>query len=88
MREADDSPHALFSAMQAAALICIAQSDDVREPEAKSVLRKAADDAGRTAEIEVYPAQHGWCVPDSPVYDEAQAERAWSRMLATFDAHL
>ncbi len=86
--EADDSPHALFSKMQAAALICIAQSDDARDPEAKSTLTQAADEAGRTAEIEVYPAQHGWCVTDSPVYDEAQAERAWSRMLALFDAQL
>lgn len=83
-----DSPHALFPKMQAAALICIAQSDDARDPDAKSTLRAAADVAGRTAEIEVYPAQHGWCVPDSPVYDEAQAERAWSRMLATFEAQL
>jgi carboxymethylenebutenolidase len=40
------------------------------------------------AEIEVYPAQHGWCVVDSPVYDETQAERAWSRMLATFERYL
>jgi len=86
--EADDSPHALFPKMQAAALICIAHSDDARDPDAKSTLKAAADDAGRTAEIEVYPAQHGWCVTDSPVYDEAEAERAWSRMLATFEAHL
>lgn len=86
--DAPDSPHALFPEMQAAALICIAQSDDARDPEAKSKLRAAADEAGRTAEIEVYPAPHGWCVPDSPVYDEVQAERAWSRMLATFEAQL
>lgn len=86
--EAPDSPHALFSEMQAAALICIAQSDDARDPDAKSKLRAAADEAGRTAEIEVYPAPHGWCVTDSPVYDEEQAERAWSRMLATFEAQL
>lgn len=86
--EAEDSPHALFANMQAAALICIANSDDARDPKAKSTLRAAADQAGRTAEIEVYPAPHGWCVTDSPVYDEAQAERAWTRMLATFEAHL
>ncbi len=88
VREGEDSPHLLFETMQAAALICIAENDDARDPEVKVVLRKAAQDAGRAAEIEVYPAQHGWCVTDSPVYDQAQAERAWSRMLATFDAEL
>ncbi len=79
-----DSPHLLFPAMSAASLIAIAQNDDARDPQAKTALRNAADRAGRKAEIEVYPAQHGWCTIDSPVYDEIQAERAWSRMLALF----
>lgn len=82
------SPHLLFAKLKAAALICIAQNDDEREPEAKATLRAAADAAKLFAEIEVYPAQHGWCTLDSPVYDAAQAERAWARMLALFRAHL
>ena len=86
--DAPTSPHALFSKMQAAALICIAQNDDERDPEAKTRLREAAEAAQIAAEIEVYPAQHGWCTLDSPVYDEAQAERAWAHMLATFERHL
>ncbi len=83
-----DSPHALLSRMKAAVLICIARNDDEREPEAKNELRQAAASAQVPAEIEVYAAQHGWCTIDSPVYDEAQAERAWARMLATFERHL
>ena len=86
--DAPTSPHALLSKIRAAALICVAQNDDERQPEAKSELRKAAEAAGLPAEVEVYPAQHGWCTIDSPVYDEAQAERAWARMLATFAQHL
>jgi carboxymethylenebutenolidase len=82
------SPHLLLSKVKAAALVCIAQNDDEREPEAKVALKDAAAAAGVTAEIEVYPAQHGWCTIDSPVYDEVQAERAWSRMLATFKGRL
>lgn len=82
------SPHLLLPKIEAAALICIAQSDDEREPDAKVALRKAAEAAGVVAEIEVYPAQHGWCTLDAPVYDEAQAERAWARMIATFQQHL
>jgi carboxymethylenebutenolidase len=77
-----DSPHRLLANTKTAALFCIAQNDDEREPETKTTLRKTADAAGVVAEIEVYPAQHGWCVTDSPVYDEPQAERAWSRLLA------
>ena len=75
--------------MQAQFLIAIASNDDEREPEAKHELRKAFDNAGLNAEIEVYEgALHGWCPPDSGVYNEAQAERAWSRLLVLFEAAL
>ena len=83
-----NSPHLLVPQMKASFLIAVAENDDEREPEAKNVLRKSFDDAGLDAEIEVYPAAHGWCVPDSDVYDEEQAERAWSRLLALFEKAL
>jgi carboxymethylenebutenolidase len=83
-----DSPHLLIPTMKAQFLIAIAENDDMRDPESKNVLRKAFDDAKVKAEIEVYPAAHGWCPPDSQVYDEAQAEKAWGRMLALFKTSL
>ncbi|MCP5181588.1 MAG: dienelactone hydrolase family protein [Pseudomonadales bacterium] len=84
-----DSPHLLVPSMHAGFLIAIAANDDERQPEAKDVLRKAYDEAGVAAEIEVYEgAMHGWCTIDSPVYHEAQAERAWGRMLALFKQQL
>lgn len=50
------------------------------------MLRDAFSQAGLPAEIEVYAgAMHGWCPPDSRVYNEPQAERAWSRMLVLFE---
>ena len=52
------------------------------------MLRAAYVAAKLPAEIEVYPADHGWCPPDSRAYDRAQAERAWSRQLALFAKHL
>lgn len=82
------SPHELLEKTKIAALICIAQNDDERDPKAKTILRDAATAADLSAEIEVYPARHGWCTIDSPVYDEEQAERAWARMLAIFEKHL
>jgi len=81
---AADSPVQLFASTQASYLIAIAQGDDTRAPGDKDALRAAADAAKRPAEIEVYPANHGWCVADSPVYDAAQAERAWGRLLALY----
>ena len=84
-----DSPHLLASQMQAHYLFAIAANDDENQPEAKDVLRDAFAEAGLPAEIEVYEgALHGWCPPDSQVYDEAQAERAWSRLLALFESAL
>lgn len=86
--DAPDSPHTLFAKMTAAALICIAQNDHERQPEAKPTLERAAAAAGRTAEITVYPANHGWCAIDSPVFDQAEADKAWARLLAMYSTHL
>jgi len=86
-----DSPHRLIKEMNPASgfLIAIAENDDERDPQAKKTLRDAFDDAGVDAEVEVYDGTlHGWCPPDSAVYNEAQAERAWKRLLALFDKRL
>lgn len=84
-----DSPHLLVPEMQASFLFAIAENDDERDPEAKVVLAQAFEDAGLPAEIEVYKGtMHGWCPPDSRVYNEAQAEKAWSRLLVLFDQAL
>lgn len=84
--DAPDSPHRLIPQMDAQFLFAIAANDDESDPEAKNILRESFDDAGLQAEIEVYEGtQHGWCPPDSAVYHEEQAERAWSRLLALFE---
>lgn len=83
-----DSPHRLVAQTRARYLIAIAENDDTKDPAAKTALRSAFDSAKLSAEVEVYPAAHGWCPPDTTVYDAKQAERAWSRLLATFSAAL
>ena len=85
---AADSPHLLIPQMKAQFLIAVAENDDMRDPQAKVTLRDSFGKARLPAEIEVYPAQHGWCPPDSPVYSEAQAEKAWGRLLALFEKAL
>ncbi len=85
----DGSPHLLIPTTTAEVLHAVAANDDERSPEVKTVLAKAYADAGIAAEIEVYPdTLHGWCPPDSPVYNEQQAERAWSRLLALYQRAL
>jgi carboxymethylenebutenolidase len=84
-----ESPHLLISKMKAHFLIAIAENDDQREPEVKNILRDSFAKAKLPAEIEVYAGtKHGWCPPDSAVYNAEQAERAWGRMLVLFKAAL
>jgi carboxymethylenebutenolidase len=84
-----DSPHLLIPQMKAQYLIAIAENDDQRQPEAKTVLRESFSKAHLPAEIEVYAGtMHGWCPPDSKVYNHDQAEKAWARQLALFEKAL
>jgi carboxymethylenebutenolidase len=80
-----NSPHAQASKTKAQFLIAIAANDDQRAPTEKDVLKETFTKAKLPAEIEVYTgAAHGWCPPDSGVYNEPQAEKAWSRLLALY----
>ena len=79
------SPHLQASKTKAQFLIAIAANDDQRAPTEKDVLKETFAKAGLPAEIEVYAGSaHGWCPPDSGVYNEPQAEKAWSRLLALY----
>ena len=80
-----NSPHLQAAKTKAQFLIAIAANDDARSPNDKTALKETFDKAGLSAEIEVYAgAAHGWCPPDSQVYNEPQAEKAWSRLLALY----
>jgi len=84
-----ESPHLLIPKIKAQYLFAIAENDDQKQPEAKEVLRAAFAQANLTAEIEVYSGTlHGWCPTDSRVYNQEQAEKAWSRLLALFSKAL
>ncbi|GGX71672.1 hydrolase [Litorimonas cladophorae] len=85
----ENSPHLLIPTMSADYLIAIAANDDERDPGNKDILREAFAATDNEAEIEVYEGtQHGWCPPDSAVYDEAAADKAWARKLALFETAL
>ncbi len=83
-----NSPHLLIPKTNAAYLIAKARNDDAREPTVKDDLKAAFAAAGRPATVEVYPADHGWCVKGSAVYNEAEAERAWAALSAMYKTQL
>jgi carboxymethylenebutenolidase len=91
-----NSPHLLAPKIKARMYFGIATNDDAQQPDAKTKLREAFDAARVPAEIEVYSqAQHGWCVRDmpkqangQPIYNQADAERAWAKLLALYKAGL
>jgi carboxymethylenebutenolidase len=79
-----NSPHLQASKTKAQFLICIASNDDMQRPTEKDVLKDTFAKADLQAEIEVYKGMHGWCPPDSTVYLEPDAEKAWGRLLALY----
>ncbi|MGH9719016.1 MAG: dienelactone hydrolase family protein [Bryobacteraceae bacterium] len=85
VRDTPSSPHVQAAKTKAHFLVAIAANDDSRSPKEKDVLKETFANAKLPAEIEVYTdAAHGWCPPDSRVYNEPQAEKAWSRLLALY----
>ena len=90
---AGDAPNSAMNmfdnmADDAQALIAIAKNDDAQAPADKDKLRAAATAANLEAVIEVYQGDHGWTVPDSPVYNAAEGDRAFAALLALYSAAL
>jgi carboxymethylenebutenolidase len=85
-----DSPHLLAPKIKAQMYFGIAKNDDMRQPDAKDKLKEAFAAANVPAEIEVYGANHCWCVPDmpsdanGPIYNMSEAEKAWAKLVALY----
>lgn len=79
-----NSPHLQAAKTKAQFLIAIAANDDMRSPKDKDVLKETFTNANLPAEIEVYAGAHGWCPPDSRVYNEPLAEKAWGRLIELY----
>jgi carboxymethylenebutenolidase len=79
-----NSPHLQASKTKAVMLVAIAANDDQRAPDEKNVLKDTFTKSGQAAEIEVYSGAHGWCPPDSTVYNQPDAEKAWTRLLELY----
>jgi len=83
-----NSPNLLIAKTNATYLVCQAQNDDMQQPQMKEDLKAAFVAAKRPATVEVYQANHGWCVKGGQVYNEAEAERAWSNLTRLYKTSL
>ena len=83
-----NSPHLLIPKTSATYLVCQAQNDDMQQPQMKEDLKAAFAAAKRPATVEVYQANHGWCVKGGAVYNEGEAERAWAALTKLYQSTL
>ena len=83
-----DSPHLLAPKIKAKSFFAIAQNDAMQKPDIADQLKAAYMAAGNPCGAEVYKADHGWTMPDSAVYNKAEAERAWSQRLLLYKSAL
>ena len=84
-----DSPHKVLPRVKARLYFGHADADPYMPKEAIDNLDKALAAWGGKYQSEIYVgAKHSWTVPDAPVYDKAQADRAFQKLTETFQAAL
>ena len=84
-----DSPHKQVPKVKARLYFGHAVEDGSATPEQVETLEESLRNWHGAFQSEVYDgARHGWTVPDQPVYNELQAERAFEKLVELFDATL
>lgn len=83
------SPHKVLPRVKARLYFGHADGDPYMPKESIDNLENALAAWGGKYQSEIYVgAKHSWTVPDSPVYDKAQADRAFQKMTELFQAAL
>jgi carboxymethylenebutenolidase len=82
------SPHLLADQIKATVYVAGAANDASFTSAQAETLDKALTAANVTHTVEVYPAGHGFAVPDNLPYDEAAAERHWIALQELFASAL
>lgn len=82
--DAPTSPHLFAPKLKAEVYIAAAENDGSYPAAMAERLERSLTQAGVRYTAQVYPAAHGWMMPDFPVYDQDAAARGWSEMLAVF----
>ena len=82
------SPHLLADRMKATVYVAGAENDGSFTPDNAETLGKALTAANIKYKIEIYPAAHGFAVPDNPPYDVEAAERHWIALPELFEGRV
>jgi len=82
------SPHLAADRITATIYVAGAENDSSFTPEHAAALEAALSRAGVAHSLEIYPAGHGFAVPDNPTYDAEAAARHWSALNDLFAATL
>ena len=82
--DAPTSPHLGAPRLKAEVYVAAAENDRSYPPKMADRLAAAMTEAGVTYRTETYPAEHGWMMPDFPVYDPDAAERGWKALDVLF----
>jgi carboxymethylenebutenolidase len=85
---APDSPHRLAGSMKATVYVAGAENDPSFDAEQFDRLSTALTEAGVDHTLVIYPAAHGFAVPDNSTYDEAAAARHWKALEDLFASTL
>ena len=87
--DAPDSPHLTASSLAGSLYAGFGEADQMMSVASMRPFIESVSALGDRAVIDILPgANHGYTWPDSPNYNEAAAERAWSQTLALFGAAL
>ncbi|WP_422748121.1 dienelactone hydrolase family protein [Mycobacterium sp. WMMD1722] len=84
----ETSPHLLADRMTATVYVAGAENDASFTTEQAQTLDKALTAAGVQHTVEIYPAEHGFAVPDNAPYDEESAQRHWIALQELFETSL
>jgi dienelactone hydrolase len=86
--DAPDSPHLLAGSMTARVYVAGAENDASFDDDQRERLSTALTEAGVDHTLVIYPAAHGFAVPDNPTYDEAAAARHWEALAELYSSVL
>ena len=86
--DSPDSPHRSVGRISGRVYVAAAENDGSFPPEQAALLEQALTEGEVDHKLEVYPALHGFAVPDKPNYDEVADARHWSALAELFDATL
>jgi carboxymethylenebutenolidase len=87
---ADDpeSPHLAAPRIRAKVYVAGAENDDSYTPEEAKLLESALTEAGVEHTLEIYPALHGFAVPDNPTHNAAAEKRHWDALADLYGSAL